>query len=747
MAYQVLARKWRPRNFSEVMGQQHVLQALSNALDQGRLHHAYLFSGTRGVGKTTIARILAKCLNCEEGISSHPCGQCATCREIDQGNFVDLLEIDAASRTKVEDTRDLLDNVQYKPSRGRFKIYLIDEVHMLSRHSFNALLKTLEEPPEHVKFLLATTDPQKLPITVLSRCLQFHLKAMTMEQITEQLQHVLTAETIPFDSSSLQLLASAAQGSMRDALSLTDQAIAYGNGVLQAEVIQQMLGTLDHRQLYQLLLALSLHDGVQLMQQIAELAALGPDFDRVLSELASVLHQISVCQLLGRPTVVSMLDVAAIQQLAQAIPADVLQLYYQICLQGRKELPLAPDGRCALEMTFLRMLAFVPRTAAGMGDISSGSSNSLPQRLERTDSTAHAILPTPTPTPTPESLAAEQSALMEQAQVMRPQPVAPGTDTAPVSSAQGLQDVLQVRNQLRSRRLREEGRDENLTAEPFRQRTDSASIPDEKKNSAITGAPHRTVTSAPVVPRLASISASSPSTDLPPWSQDDIPPLSDDIPPFCVDGAGSELPQSYSPPGASPAQQFAAPQQNRSESVPMIHQPSVLSQSRMPAKTIQTQESDAHIWHSDELLVRSSDDWARMIPQLQVFGRVRQLAMQSVLLDHDATQWHLQIRKEFRHLTQQKMVETLTEALSALTNVSVQIHIDVVDNLVKASPAEIEHIEWARLQQEAEDSLVSDPIVQILQQQFGATLERDTIQPLKNAQTTLGPVPESDDQP
>ena len=253
MAYQVLARKWRPRNFHEVMGQQHVLQALSNALDQGRLHHAYLFSGTRGVGKTTIARILAKCLNCETGITSRPCGQCSACREIDQGNFVDLLEIDAASRTKVEDTRDLLDNVQYKPARGRFKIYLIDEVHMLSRHSFNALLKTLEEPPEHVKFLLATTDPQKLPVTILSRCLQFHLKALTREQIVEQLQRVLQAEQLTCEPAALSLLAKAAQGSMRDALSLSDQAIAYGNGLLQAETVQQMLGTLDHRQLYQII--------------------------------------------------------------------------------------------------------------------------------------------------------------------------------------------------------------------------------------------------------------------------------------------------------------------------------------------------------------------------------------------------------------------------------------------------------------------------------------------------------------
>ncbi|MGP2728997.1 DNA polymerase III subunit gamma/tau, partial [Serratia marcescens] len=303
MSYQVLARKWRPQTFADVVGQEHVLTALANGLSLGRIHHAYLFSGTRGVGKTTIARLLAKGLNCETGITATPCGQCDNCREIEQGRFVDLIEIDAASRTKVEDTRDLLDNVQYAPARGRFKVYLIDEVHMLSRHSFNALLKTLEEPPPHVKFLLATTDPQKLPVTILSRCLQFHLKALDVDQIRQQLETVLTAEQITSDARALQLLARAADGSMRDALSLTDQAIAMGQGQVTAATVSQMLGTLDDEQPLAILEALVSADGEKMMAQVAQAASRGVDWENLLVETLALLHRIAMVQLLP-----SMLD-------------------------------------------------------------------------------------------------------------------------------------------------------------------------------------------------------------------------------------------------------------------------------------------------------------------------------------------------------------------------------------------------------------------------------------------------------
>lgn len=362
MSYQVLARKWRPQAFSDVVGQEHVLTALANGLSLGRIHHAYLFSGTRGVGKTTIARLLAKGLNCETGITATPCGVCDNCREIEQGRFVDLIEIDAASRTKVEDTRDLLDNVQYAPARGRFKVYLIDEVHMLSRHSFNALLKTLEEPPAHVKFLLATTDPQKLPVTILSRCLQFHLKALDVDQIRQQLEYVLQQENVNAELRALQLLARAADGSMRDALSLTDQAIATGQGQVTTESVAAMLGTLDDDQPLALIEALAAADGQQTMALLQQAASRGVEWEALLVEMLRLLHRIAMIQLL--PSALSD-EYAGVEQrlreLARIVPPADVQLYYQTILMGRKELPLAPDRRMGVEMTLLRALAFHPQ--------------------------------------------------------------------------------------------------------------------------------------------------------------------------------------------------------------------------------------------------------------------------------------------------------------------------------------------------------------------------------------------------
>ncbi|WP_408917947.1 DNA polymerase III subunit gamma/tau [Citrobacter portucalensis] len=362
MSYQVLARKWRPQTFADVVGQEHVLTALANGLSLGRIHHAYLFSGTRGVGKTSIARLLAKGLNCETGITATPCGVCDNCREIEQGRFVDLIEIDAASRTKVEDTRDLLDNVQYAPARGRFKVYLIDEVHMLSRHSFNALLKTLEEPPAHVKFLLATTDPQKLPVTILSRCLQFHLKALDVEQIRHQLEHILKEEHIAHEPRALQLLARAADGSLRDALSLTDQAIASGDGQVSTEAVSTMLGTLDDDQALSLVEAVVAADGERVMALVNDAAARGIEWEALLVEMSALLHRIAMVQL--SPAALGS-DMAAIEQrmreLARIVPPTDVQLYYQTLLIGRKELPYAPDWRMGVEMTLLRALAFHPR--------------------------------------------------------------------------------------------------------------------------------------------------------------------------------------------------------------------------------------------------------------------------------------------------------------------------------------------------------------------------------------------------
>jgi len=361
MSYQVLARKWRPASFEQVVGQSHVLHALTNALSQQRLHHAYLFTGTRGVGKTSLARLFAKGLNCEQGITATPCGKCSACQEIAQGRFVDLIEVDAASRTKVDDTRELLDNVQYRPSRGRFKVYLIDEVHMLSRSSFNALLKTLEEPPEHVKFLLATTDPQKLPVTVLSRCLQFNLKSLTQDEIARQLQHIVSAEALPFEPQALALLAKAANGSMRDALSLTDQAIAFGAGQIKLQQVQTMLGAIDERQVISLLQALVQADVAPLMQEAERILAFGADADEVLRSLLELLHQITLTQFAPAAAQLS-LYADQIQEFAEQLSAEQVQLYYQLLLQGRKDLPFAPDPKSGLEMALLRAVAFVPET-------------------------------------------------------------------------------------------------------------------------------------------------------------------------------------------------------------------------------------------------------------------------------------------------------------------------------------------------------------------------------------------------
>ncbi|EBW3887595.1 DNA polymerase III subunit gamma/tau [Salmonella enterica subsp. enterica serovar Typhimurium] len=418
MSYQVLARKWRPQTFADVVGQEHVLTALANGLSLGRIHHAYLFSGTRGVGKTSIARLLAKGLNCETGITATPCGVCDNCREIEQGRFVDLIEIDAASRTKVEDTRDLLDNVQYAPARGRFKVYLIDEVHMLSRHSFNALLKTLEEPPAHVKFLLATTDPQKLPVTILSRCLQFHLKALDVEQIRHQLEHILNEEHIAHEPRALQLLSRAADGSLRDALSLTDQAIASGDGQVSTQAVSAMLGTLDDDQALSLVEAVVDANGERVMSLINEAAARGIEWEALLVEMLSLLHRIAMVQL--SPAALGS-DMAAIEQrmreLARTVPPGDLQLYYQTLLIGRKELPWAPDRRMGVEMTLLRALAFHPR------------------------------MPLPEPeTPRQSFAPVAPTAVMTPPQLQQPSAPAPQTSPAPLPASTS--QVLAARNQL-----------------------------------------------------------------------------------------------------------------------------------------------------------------------------------------------------------------------------------------------------------------------------------------------------------
>lgn len=376
MSYLVLARKWRPKNFAETVGQEHVLRALTNALETGRLHHAYLFAGTRGVGKTTIARILAKSLNCDSGITAEPCGECSACKEIDEGRFVDLIEVDAASKTKVDDTRDLLDNVQYAPARGRFKVYLIDEVHMLSRSSFNALLKTLEEPPPHVKFLLATTDPQKLPVTVLSRCLQFNLKRLTPSLIRERLELICNEESVSFEDEALAMISRAADGSLRDALSLLDQAIAFCGGEVAEAAVASMLGTIDRQHVSKIVRLLAEADSQGLIATIAEVDEQFPDYAQLLDDLARMLQRIAVYQAVGVVDQEDDHDVEEIAELAGNLSGEDVQLFYQIALLGRRDLHLAPDPRSGVEMTLLRMLTFQPGGDAGQAGSSTVSKRS-----------------------------------------------------------------------------------------------------------------------------------------------------------------------------------------------------------------------------------------------------------------------------------------------------------------------------------------------------------------------------------
>jgi DNA polymerase-3 subunit gamma/tau len=421
MSYLALARKWRPRNFGELAGQEHVMRALVNALESGRVHHAFLFTGTRGVGKTTIARILAKSLNCETGMTATPCGKCSACREIDEGRFVDLMEVDAASRTKVDDTRELLDNVQYAPARGRYKVYLIDEVHMLSTHSFNALLKTLEEPPPHVKFLLATTDPQKLPVTVLSRCLQFNLKRFPPGLIFKRLTEITAAENIEAEPDALRLVSRAAQGSMRDALSLLDQVIAFGGAKLSAADTRTMLGTLDCSEVFAIIDAIAARDARRVLECVAQLDERAPEYREVLAELAAALQKIALVQAVPDLQLDEAEDIEAYKRLAGVLTPEDTQLFYQIAVVGRRDLELAPDARGGFEMVLLRMLAFSAADASantGVGAV-------------RPTTAAATTAPRPAPVSRAENQQAAPISARDSLATRSPSPVA---SVAPVAS-------------------------------------------------------------------------------------------------------------------------------------------------------------------------------------------------------------------------------------------------------------------------------------------------------------------------
>ncbi|MDZ3993074.1 DNA polymerase III subunit gamma/tau [Pseudomonas sp. Teo4] len=672
MSYQVLARKWRPRSFREMVGQTHVLKALINALDNQRLHHAYLFTGTRGVGKTTIARIIAKCLNCETGITSTPCGTCSVCREIDEGRFVDLIEIDAASRTKVEDTRELLDNVQYAPSRGRFKVYLIDEVHMLSTHSFNALLKTLEEPPPYVKFILATTDPQKLPATILSRCLQFSLKNMSPERVVEHLSHVLTAENVPFEPDALWLLGRAADGSMRDAMSLTDQAIAFGEGKVLAADVRAMLGSLDHGQVYGVLQALLEGDARALLEAVRNLAEQGPDWSGVLAEMLNVLHRVAIAQALPEAVDNGQGDRERVLALASALPAEDVQFYYQMGLIGRRDLPLAPDPRGGFEMVLLRMLAFRPAdtddapkpvlkpvgisqaTADSARPVAAAAAVVAPPVVEAPVASAPLVEqvpvePEPEPAPEPEPVPV----------IAQPEPV-----PAPVEEVVDLPW-------------------EEPAAPPAPKAVEPAPAP------APAAAEPQNVPPA-IEPPPFDPSAYAPAG----MDRDDEPPMDDDY----YGGDSEPMGFSYLDELAEHVQEdhpVAAP-----EPLPAAQ----------PATGLALQ-------------------WLELFPQLPVSGMTGNIAANCTLIAADGDDWLLHLDPGQGALFNSTQQRRLNEALNQHLGRTLNLRIELV-RPEQETPAQAASRKRAERQHEAVVSIEQDPLIQQMIKQFGAKVRHDTIEPV-----------------
>ncbi|WP_201189408.1 DNA polymerase III subunit gamma/tau [Pseudomonas fluorescens] len=689
MSYQVLARKWRPRSFREMVGQTHVLKALINALDSQRLHHAYLFTGTRGVGKTTIARIIAKCLNCETGITSSPCGECSVCREIDEGRFVDLIEIDAASRTKVEDTRELLDNVQYAPSRGRFKVYLIDEVHMLSSHSFNALLKTLEEPPPYVKFILATTDPQKLPATILSRCLQFSLKNMTPERVVEHLTHVLGVENVPFEDDALWLLGRAADGSMRDAMSLTDQAIAFGEGKVMAADVRAMLGTLDHGQVYDVLHALIEGDAKALLEGVRHLAEQGPDWNGVLSEILNVLHRVAIAQALPEGVDNGHGDRDRVLALAQALPAEDVQFYYQMGLIGRRDLPLAPDPRGGFEMVLLRMLAFRPADTedaprqplkpVGISQATVDSAKTVAAAPVVAPVVAAAVAPSASvvpavPAPELEPVPVPVAPVAAPEPVAEPEPVAveevvdlPWNDPVEPEVVQqpAVEPVLETIA-------------EQPELPPVLSSTPDSVVPDAAEPPAATIAE----------PTAAEVDAATPGFDL-----DDEPPLDEDYIEPDMDSAYSYLDDLASEHTAEPAPE--------PEPEPAA----------MPATGLALQ-------------------WLELFPKLPISGMTGSIAANCTLIAIDGDNWLLHLDPAHSALFNATQQRRLNDALNQFHGRTLTLNMELIKP-EQETPAQAASRRRADRQREAEESIHGDPFIQQMMAQFGAVIRNDTIEPVE----------------
>ncbi|OUS29580.1 hypothetical protein A9Q98_06120 [Thalassotalea sp. 42_200_T64] len=781
MSYQVLARKWRPKDFSQLMGQEHVVTVLVNALMQERLHHAYLFTGTRGVGKTTIARIFAKSLNCQQGITAEPCGKCDVCVDVDAGRFVDLLEIDAASRTKVDDTREILDNVQYAPSRGRFKVYLIDEVHMLSKSSFNALLKTLEEPPPHVKFILATTDPQKLPVTVLSRCLQFHLKALTPQQIETKLNEILIAEQVTFEDGALALLAKAARGSMRDSLSLTDQAIAQGQGHIEVGNVQQMLGGVDQNWVYKILIALIKQDAKGLLELSKNIASFAPSYHRLMAELLQLLHQVALWQLLPNSVDVDNQRATLLTKFAQAMSPEDVQLYYQIVLNGRKDLSYSADEQAGFDMVVLRMLAFKPATIADVQTSVAPTASSVAFADVELKDTIAAVASTLPKSADKEKVAAQVSVKTDEQskQQFAEQPTQhSGVDVFSIdrNADKSLSDLNAEQDNLLAQaeqQFTQTAEDQfaqqdaehevelpvqpepivqagpNVQAEQGSPQSDvekmlatrnmlrsrkKASEGSAKKSEPEVKAKARTPLKKPAPHASINLQA---KTDSKPVNQPSsiTPDLSHQsaTDPFANDESAEqaiERPSNQTPSSVAiePSEQVAVAAEPQPSTTPEVT-------SATPAHAIDLTVNGAAF---DQGLIDPSvtvdanqiDLWANTIDAMGLGGRVRQLALNATM---DATSNDsllvINLNRSVEHLNSAAAISQITECYSNLKQQAVEVQINTEDD-VGATPFMIQNCINAKRLAYAKDVIANDDFVKALEQQFNAFVDENSIAPL-----------------